>query len=72
MTKHKIWPVSYVNDEGQQINTTYTFDPSRLDKDYWVGEAVTVEVEHPDIVESLRAAKILKMRETLAKLESGK
>ena len=66
---HKLYPVSYVDDEGNQVDTLYTFKPGS--EDIWVGEPIIIDTNHPDVAEPMRAAKILKMRETLAKLESG-
>ena len=67
---HTLYPVSYVND-CEQINTIYTFYPS-ASNDYWVGEPIEVEVEHPsDMADDARIAKILELREELSKLEAG-
>ena len=44
--KHKLWPVSYINDEGKQVDTLYSFDPSRVDDTYWVGESFIIETLH--------------------------
>ena len=70
---HILYPVSYIDDEGKQQNALYSFDPSNVvGNGYWVGEAITMVVEHPsDMTESHRAAKILEMREKLEKLEAG-
>lgn len=67
---HTLYPVSYVNDDGEQVNTLYNFYPSN--PDYWVGEPIKVEVEHPsDMADDARIAKILELREKLSKLEAG-
>ena len=67
---HKLWPVSYVNDDGEQVNTLYVFHPSGAD--YWVGDPIELEVEHPsDMADDARIAKILELREKLSKLEAG-
>tara|TARA_R110001632_G_C11231940_1_gene406728 strand:+ start:433 stop:669 length:237 start_codon:yes stop_codon:yes gene_type:complete len=72
--KHIMYPVSYVDDDGIQQNTLYSFNPSRVAPEkYWVGEAITITTSHPDdMADSLRAAKIMELRETLEALESGK
>ena len=68
---HTLYPVSYVNDDGEQINTLYTFYPS-ASNDYWVGDPIEVEAEHPsDMADDARIAKILELREKLSKLEAG-
>ena len=69
---HKLWPVSYVNDKGEQVDTLYSFDPSGVQPGYWVGEPIKLEVEHPsDMADDARIAKILELREKLKKLEAG-
>ena len=69
---HKLWPVSYINDEGGQVDTLYSFDPSRVDKTYWVGEAFTIEVMHTaSMDDNSRQAKIDDLKAQIAKLESG-
>ena len=69
---HTLYPVSYVNDSGEQRNTLWSFDPSGLNEGYWVGEPIEVVVDHTaEMGEEYRAAKILKMREELAALEAG-
>ena len=69
---HKLWPVSYVNDDGEQVDTLYYFDPSTSSPGYWVGQPLYLEVEHPsDMADDARIAKILELREKLSKLEAG-
>jgi len=43
---HKIWPVSYQNDDGDTIYCIYTFDPSTVRDFYGVGLPVDIELEH--------------------------
>jgi len=67
---HTLYPVSYVDDDGEQVNTLYVFRPSS--SDYWIGEPIELEVEHPsDMADDARIAKILELREKLSKLEAG-
>ena len=67
---HTLYPVSYVNDDGEQVNTLYTFHPSGAE--YWIGDTIEIEVEHPsDMADDARIAKILELREKLSKLEAG-
>ena len=69
---HTLYPVSYVNDDGEQINTIYLFSPIGVLNDYWVGEPIEFEAEHPsDMADDARIAKILELREKLSKLEAG-
>ena len=67
---HTLYPVSYVNDDGEQVNTLYNFHPSS--SDYWIGDPIELEIEHPsDMADDARIAKILELREKLSKLEAG-
>ena len=69
---HTLYPVSYVNDDGEQVDTLYYFDPSDVMPGYWVGEPIEYVVEHPsDMEDDARIAKILELREKLSKLEAG-
>ena len=70
--KHKLWPVSYIDDEGKQVDTLYSFDPSRVDKTYWVGEPFFVETLHTKAMnDNYRLNKIAALKEKIAKLEAG-
>ena len=70
--KHKLWPVSYINDEGKQVDTLYCFNPAEVCPDYVVGEAFIVETLHPINMESdYKQAKIAALKEKIAKLEAG-
>ena len=69
--KHKLWPVSYVDDEGNQQDSVYTFAP-RACENYWIGEASTVETLHPIKMDSdYKQAKIDALKAQIAKLEAG-
>ena len=48
MTKitHRLFPVSWIDDDGIQLNTVWTHNPSG--DEYWVGEAIYVTAIHPD------------------------
>ncbi len=70
--KHKVWPVSYIDDEGKQVDALYSFNPSRVDKSYWVGEAFTVETLHPaKMDDTARLEKIAKLKSQIERLEAG-
>ena len=70
--KHKLWPVSYIDDEGKQVDALYSFNPSRVDKSYWIGEAFTVETLHPIKMDAdYKQAKIDALKAQIAKLEAG-
>jgi len=70
IVKHQLWPVSYVNDDGEQVDAIYTFNP-RAAGGYFVGEAFFVETLHPtDMSETHRQAKIDEMKAQIAKLEA--
>ena len=67
---HKLWPVSYINDEGNQVNSLYTFDPSKVDKSYWVGNPIDVMVPHVEgMAAESRLAKIAQLEEKLDRLK---
>ena len=70
--KHKLWPVSYIDDDGKQVDTLYSFDPSRVDKTYFVNEPFFVETLHPaKMDDTARLEKIAKLKAQIAKLEAG-
>ena len=70
--KHKLWPVSYIDEEGKQVDTLYSFNPGRVDNTYWLGEAFTVETLHPiKMDDTARLEKIAKLKAQIAKLETG-
>ena len=70
---HKLWPVSYVSDKGEQVDTLYSFNPKDVCPEYHIGDLIEVEAQHPtEISDEHRIAKILKLRAQLAKLEAGK
>ena len=67
---HKLWPVSYINDDGNQVNSLYTFDPSNVDESYWVGNPIDVMVPHVEgMAAESRLAKIAQLEEKLDRLK---
>lgn len=65
---HTLWPVSYINDKGEQRDTMWTHKPTA--KEYFVGEPVKVTAEHPDAMsEDHRAAEIAALKARIAVLE---
>lgn len=67
---HKMWPVSYINDEGKQIDQLYTFDPKRADKSYWVGKPIDIKAQHTAaMTDTHKIEKIAKLKAEIAKLE---
>ena len=67
---HKIYPVSYIDNEGKQTNAIYTFDPSRVDESYWVGDVIELECVHPNMGPAAKAEKIAELKRNLAALEA--
>ena len=68
---HQLWPVSYINDEGKQIDQLYTFDPQRVDKSYWVGEPINVVAHHVEgMTDTHKAEKIASLKAQIDKLEA--
>ena len=68
--KHKLWPVSYINDDGEQVDALYSFNPSKVDKTYWVGEAFFVETLHTiKVDDTAKQEKLAKLKAQIAKLE---
>ena len=45
---HTLWPVTYVNEDGEQRESIYNFKP--VGKDYVIGSPVEVIVQHPENV----------------------
>ena len=69
--EHKMWPVSYINDQGKQVDALYTFDPSRVDAMYWVGEPIIVVADHiQDMPDIKKDEKIARLKAEIAKLEN--
>jgi hypothetical protein len=63
----KVWPVSWVSDDGKQMNSIWDMCPG--DK-YWVGEPVELTFDYPDdLAAKVRAAKILELQAKLAALQ---
>ena len=68
--EHKLWPVSYIDDHGKQVNTLYSFDPSQV-ADHWVGEAIIVVADHiQDMPDIKKDEKIARLKAEIAKLEN--
>ena len=68
---HKMWPVSYIDDQGKQQNQLYTFDPIKVDPSYWVGEPINIVAHHTDgMTDTHKAEKIESLRAQIAKLEA--
>ena len=66
---HKLWPVSYINDRGEQVDCLYSWRP--LAKEYYVGEPFTVEAQHPiGMEQTALEGKIASLKEQLAYLEA--
>jgi hypothetical protein len=69
---HKLWPVSYIDDDGKQVDALYIFNPSRVNDIYWVGEPIDIEAQHTDeMVELTKAQKVAALKAKLAKLEGA-
>ena len=69
---HRLWPVSYINDEGQQVDQLYTFNPAKVAPEYWVGEPISVAALHAEgMAEQHKAEKIAKLFAEIAKLEGS-
>ena len=68
--QHRLWPVSYINDDGQQVDSLYCFDPSGVNKEYWVGESFIVETLHTiKMDDTAKQEKLAKLKAQIAKLE---
>lgn len=67
---HKLYPVSYIDNEGNQQDSLYTFNPLRVDKSYWVGEPINVEAQHTEaMTDTQKEEKIADLKAQLAALE---
>ena len=66
---HKLYPISYIDNNGTQINTIYKFNPSH-DSSCWVGKPIEIELEHPDLGPEAKAKKIAQLKQDLANLEA--
>ena len=49
VVKKQLWPVSWIDDDGDQCDSVWTHDPSRGSggDEFWVGETFFVETLHP-------------------------
>ena len=63
---HKLWPVSYLDSNGNQQNDVWGFKP--YGEQYSVGNPFTVEIEHPELTEAARMAAIAELEKQLDKL----
>ena len=67
---HKLCPVRYINDEWEQVDALYSFNPSKVDKTYWVGESFIIETLHTiKVDDTAKQERIAQLKEKIAKLE---
>jgi hypothetical protein len=72
VVKHKLFPVSYINDKGEQVDCIYEWNPSYVErcKEWYIGEEFTVELIHPATMsDTAKIAKIAQMEAEVAKLK---
>jgi len=70
IVRHKLWPVSYIDDNGVQVDTVWNFKPSG--DEFHVGEACFFELIHPkDLPQEERAAKIARIESELEVLRNA-
>jgi len=66
--QHTLYPVSYIDDEGNQQDTLWSWTPAG--DSYWVGEQVTITVDHVDgMGDDARLAKIADLKAQVERLE---
>ena len=66
--KHTLYPISYLADNGKQIDTCWGHEP--LGDKYFVGESFVVELLHPETMgEEARQAKIAELEAELVALK---
>ena len=70
VVKHELWPVSYIDDSGKQVDTVWTFEPGG--SEFHVGEVFYVETLHPiDLLPEAKASKIARMEAALEALRDA-
>lgn len=68
---HTLYPVSYLANDGTQVDTVYTWSPSRTVGDDWfIGEPITMSMQHAELGDDAKAAKIAALEAELAALRS--
>ncbi len=65
---HTLYPVSYLADDGSQINTVWAFEP--IGEDIHIGESFEVTLEHPVLGDDAKAKTIAELEKKLAALKS--
>ena len=68
LIEHTLYPVSFIADDGRQINTVWTHNPSG--DEYWVGDPLYVTAIHPDnLPKSALKDRIAETENRLAQLK---
>ena len=66
---HKLYPISYLDDMGEQVDTIWNFRPT--DDRFWSGEEIVVSMDHPEAMDvDARSALIAALEFKLEKLRS--
>ena len=66
---HKLWPVSYVDDNGKQVDTVWAFKAHG--EGNFSGDPFEVDTQHPEgLTESWHEEKIAKLKKEIRKLEA--
>lgn len=68
--KHTLYPISYIADDGTQVDTCWGHKP--IGGEFWVGESFVVELLHPETMgEEARQAKIAELEAELEALKES-
>ena len=68
--KHTLYPISYIAEDGTQIDTCWGHKP--IGGEFWVGEQFVVELLHPETLgEEAMQAKIKALEAELEALKES-
>jgi hypothetical protein len=70
---HLLYPISYLDNSGEQVDTVYTWNPGRTvsSQGWFIGEPITVSMQHKELGPEAMAAKIAALEAELAELRSA-
>ena len=70
---HLLYPISYLDNSGEQVDTVYTWNPCRTAsiEGWFIGEPITVSMQHKELGPEAMAAKIAALEAELAQLKGS-
>jgi hypothetical protein len=70
---HTLYPISYLDNDGEQVDTVYTWNPGRTvsNQGWFIGEPITITMHHNELGAAARAEKIAALEAELAQLKGS-